>query len=321
MAERFDDSNKSALSYILAALLFIGGLLLLVVVINLRSSADDTSSSASINNATPVINSVTFSETSQGPSISAFTPNENTTKSIYVYGSYTDNNGCADVTSLSMQLYQTLSASSGCSYNDNRCYNSNSTGYSCNFTTVPGDACSGGTDTTANYECTVPIQYFAEATDTGPLLSGYWVGAVSATDASAANGSNSANFEMNTLTALDVGSSINYGSLGLGDTSADTPVTITNTGNKDPLDVQVSGTSMGCTVGTIPTSSQKYALASGVAYGSMISLTGSAVSSGALVSKATAAASPSTYNIYWKLLVPSSGLSGSCAGTTTFSGN
>lgn len=320
MAERNDGGNSSALNYILATLLFIGGLLLIVVVVNLRSRADDSSTSATISNAAPTINTLYFSESSQGSSISDLSLNENTTKPLYVYGSYTDNNGCADVSSLTLQLYQNGSATTGCSYNDRNCYNSNSTGYSCNFTTVPGDTCSGGTDVTANYECTVPIQFFADATDSGPFSAYDWVGRIEATDASSTSGYLTGLLTINTLTALDVGSSINYGSLSIGQTSAsDETLAITNTGNNDSLQVLGSGTNMSCTVGSIPVGNQRYALASGVGYGYMTSLTGSPVNLGATISKATALASPSTYNTFWKLQIPSSGVAGTCYGTSTFS--
>ncbi len=319
MAERYEEGSKSALNYILAALLFIGGLLLLVVVINLRSQADDSQTSTTIGNEAPTVNTVTFAESTQGVSLSSFTVAENTTKNIYIYGSFTDNNGCADVTSLTMEFFQTGSAVSGCTYNDNRCYNSNSTGYSCNFTTIPG-ACSGGSSETGNYECTVPVQYFAEATDAGPYSASVWRGRIVATDAALATGAATNDVEILTLSALDVGSSISYGSLGLNAQSSDVSLTVTNTGNNDSLNVWVSGTAMACTFGSIPVGNQRYALASGVSYSSMIPLTGTATSSGAIVSKATSAGSPSNYNLYWKLLTPTGGVNGTCTGTTTFSG-
>jgi hypothetical protein len=320
MAERTDDGNRSALQYILAALLFIGGLLLLVVVINLRSQADDSSTSASISNQAPTVDELVVSDSSQGAAISALDLNENVNKSIYVYGSYTDNNGCADVTSLTLELYQLGSSVSGCTTNDLNCYNGSSTGYSCNWTSVPGDACSGGTDATANYECTVPIRYFADATDAGPFSTYNWAAKVVATDAASAFGTAIGNYEVNTLTALDVGTSINYGSLSLSSTSpADETLTITNTGNNDALNVLASGTNMTCTVGSIPVGNQHYASSSGQAYGSMTALSGSPANIGASINKATSIGTPSTYDTYWKLQVPSSGLAGSCSGTSTFS--
>lgn len=321
--ERMDDGNRSTLLYILAALLFIGGLLLLVVVVNLRSRADDSTTSATITNAAPTVDSVTVAETSQGLSLTNISLNENTTKNIYVYGSYTDNNGCADVTSIALQFYNSGTGGVGCAANDNRCYNNNSTGYNCSFTSVPGDSCSGGTDVTANYQCSVPIQYFAEPNDLGsydPPIN--WVARITATDAALATGYSTRDVTVNTLTALDVGSSINYGSLGVGATSAsDAPLVISNTGNNNSLRVYGSGTNMACTVGSIPVGNQHYSVVAGADYNSMIPLTGSQANTGAIITKATSASTPSTYTIYWKLRIPSSGLSGSCSGTSTFSAN
>lgn len=321
MPERFEKDSGSS-HYILGSLLFIIGLLVLILIINLRSRADDSSTQVTLNNTAPVVDTLTFSETSQGASIDNFTVNENTTKPLYIYGTYHDDNGCADVNTLGFVLYGGSSVGgTGCSYNDTNCYNQNSTGYTCNFTSVGSNTCDGGTDTTADYVCSVPVQFFADATDDGPYSGNDWVARVSATDASTSTGYyDSGILTFYTLSALDVGSSINYGSLGLSSTSPSSiPLAITNTGNNNALDVNVSGTNMSCTVGSIPVGNQHYSTASAAPYGSMTALTGSPELIDFNIVKATSAGTPSDEDLYWQLQVPSSGLSGSCAGTSTFS--
>ena len=321
MPERFEKEPGSS-HYILGSLLFIIGLLVLILIINLRSRADDSSTQVSLNNSTPVVDTLTFSETSQGASIDNFTVNENTTKPLYIYGTYHDDNGCSDVTTLGFVLYGGSSVGgTSCSYNDANCYNQNSTGYTCNFTSVGSNTCDGGTDTTADYVCSVPVQFFADATDDGPYSGNDWVARVSATDAATTTGYyDSGILTFYTLSALDVGSSINYGSLALGSSSTtDIPVTITNTGNNNSLDVNLSGTDMSCTVGTIPVGNQHYSTTAAQSYGSMTALTSTPTLQLLGLTKATSAGSPSTDDLYWKIQIPSSGVAGSCTGTTTFS--
>ena len=320
MPEKMMEDSKG--HYILGLLLFISGLLVLLVVVTLRSQADDSSTSATINNATPSVDTITISDTSLGSSIGNIDLNENTTKTVYVHGAYSDANGCSDVAtsgSLTLRFFLTPSGST-CTQNDTNCYTTGSTGYTCNYSTVPGDSCSGGSDTTANYECSVPLQYFAVPTDNGsPNQFTDWRGLITAVDGSNATGTLYYGVEVNTLRALDVTASINYGSLSVGATSGtDVPSTITNTGNDDDLDVEISGTSMACTAGTIAVGNQKYSLTASEAYGSMIALSGTPVTQQTNIPAATVVATPSTDDVYWKLQVPN-GVSGSCSGTTTFS--
>jgi hypothetical protein len=64
---------------------------------------------------------------------------------------------------------------------------------------------------TGNYECTVPIRYFAEATDAGPYSGSVWRGRIVATDAALATGAAFNDIEILTLSALDVSTTIIIG--------------------------------------------------------------------------------------------------------------
>lgn len=322
MPESHGKNTNNSAHYLLGSLFFVAGLLVLIFVINLQSRANDSSTQVNVTNSPPTVNTVYFSETSEGAQISDLSLNENTSKTLYIYGSYTDDNGCSDVTSLNFTLYGGSSiGGANCPQNDLNCYNQNSTGYSCNFTSVASDQCTGGTDTTANYVCSVPVQYFADATDDGPYSANDWVARVTATDNSSSTGYlDSALLTVNTLTALDVGSSINYGSLALGATSAaDVPLPITNTGNKIGLNVNASGTNMTCTAGSIPASNQHYSTLAGQLYSYTLALNTFPTLISFGIPKAASVSSPSTENLYWRLQIPSTGINGSCTGTSTFS--
>lgn len=322
MPEKMIDESKS--HYILGLLLFMTGLLVLLVVVVIRSQADDSSTSVTITNDSPTINTITISTSTEAAYPASFIDlNENTTKMVYVHGQYTDNNGCADVAAsgtLAFKFYRSgVGGGSDCSQNDSSCYDQNSTSYNCN-PSMASNPCAGGTQISANYECSVPLQFFADATDAGTYNAQNWVALITAYDETSASGSASSTTEINTLTALDVTPSINYGSLSLGATSGyDATSTITNTGNNDALNTDLSGTPMACTVGTIPVANQHYSITGGFTYSGALALSSTPTTYGLSLNKATSVGTPSTKDIYWKIQIPGSGLSGSCSGTTTFS--
>ncbi len=320
--EPMGGSNKSHL--IIGLLLFIVGLLIILVAVSLRSQADDSTSSSTVNNQAPTVDSITLSATSGGSSAASLDMNENSTKTAYVHGAYTDNNGCSEVAtggSFTLVLYRSaVSNGSSCTRNDADCLRSSTTGYTCNYSSLPANTCAGDTDVTANYECSVPVQFFADPTDSGSYSAQNWVALITATDSGSLAGTNSATTEVNTLTALNVGSTISFGALALGATSSEVALTVTNTGNNNALDVQTSGTAMACTVGTITLASEKvkYSSSTGQAFGSMTALTGSAASLRISLTKSVDGGSASNTSTYWRLQLPSSGLSGSCSATVTF---
>jgi len=122
---------------------------------------------------------------------------------------------------------------------------------------------------------------------------------------------------MATLSALDVTAAIAYGSLALGaDTGAgNQTVTITNTGN-EAIDSQLSGTDMTCTSGSIPVANQKLDT-SNVTYASLgTNLSGTPTTLEVDLPQRTGAAV--TDLVYFGLAIPATGVSGSCAGTNTF---
>ncbi len=315
--------TKSNSHYIIALLLGVMGVLILLVFVSLRSQADNTGSTATVANQAPTVDTVTIASTSGGTGISAFDLTENATTSLWVHGTYTDNNGCSEVESDGIEtLIARSSVSSTCfadgsTTDDRYCYRQDSSvaGSVCSLTN-----CAGGTDVTGSYTCTFPVRNFADATDAGgdaTYSAQNWVGAVIISDG-IDDGDNkySSTFEMNTLTAINVSSTVAYGSVALGATSSVQTITLTNTGNDNGTNANVYGTALTCTVGTIAVGQQTYT--SSTSASPSTALTTASSSLGLNITKQTTSTVQATSNTRWMFTMPSSGLSGTCTGTVTF---
>jgi len=255
--------------------------------------ADTATTTATISNATPTVTALTPA--------TPITLSENSTITATSTGTVQDNNGYGEITSVTAVFYNGAT-NSGCSSDENNCY----TGINC--------ATSSCADTTCSITCSATVYYYADATSS-------WVWYVTVSDDSSSSSTSSASVTVNTLTALDVSSSIAYGAIALGGTSDGVTTTITNTGNKDGLDAQVSASSaMTCDTGTLTQSTQHYATStSGFTYGDGTALSDSPTAANISISQRTGATT--TGSIYWKLQAPSSGVNGSCSGVNTFTAN
>lgn len=321
--------------YFITLLLGVVGLLIILVSVSIRSQAETVNTSATIDNQVPSVDSVTVATSSNGANLdgSILTPAENSTRTIHVYGTYTDNNGCDEVSdggSLFAQLSRngiaTTTCQTGSANNPLNCYvaeeNASSSLHGPGLNCVISN-CSGGTDVQANYACTIPVHHFVDATDSSTYSAEMWRSYVSVADQSAApQTKNGIAFEVATNNAIDAGANIAYGSLALGATSAsDQTLAVTNTGNKNGSDILISGSSMSCTEGTITAGKHAYATTTGVAYGSKRTLSGDATAAGMSIKKQIASTTAATSNTYWMIQLPSSGLSGTCSGSITVTAN
>jgi len=246
----------------------------------------------------------------------------NSTQSVNIKATVSDTNGCSDlaVNPVTSKTYRSGVTAAGCTSTNSSCYLITST-----FCTVDsGNTCTGGTDTNVDYNCTVSMQYYTDPTDGltatySPYYNQNWLATVSATDLHSANGSleSSTGVEVNSINAMDISTTINYGSVGAGATSGggliNIPVTVTNVGNVG-LDTEVLGNGAGLCSGAFPTcaeyviplSNQKFEYLNNTttfAAGThSLSTTPVALSLGIL--KPTAVSNPTTKNIYWALSVP-----------------
>ncbi|HXK32289.1 MAG TPA: hypothetical protein VJ378_02375 [Candidatus Paceibacterota bacterium] len=267
--------------------------------------------SFTVNNVAPVVSSMTLNGGSD------ITLTENTTTNVVVTATVSDNNGCGEVDAdgdAFASIYRSGIGWAGCSSDDaNNCYRLEACVYG-------ASSCTGGTDLDSTFTCTVAIQYHADPTDVGTLYpTETWLTTVQATDeALSGNTEVAAGVEMISLSALDITSSVAYGSLAPGqENSSDQTTTVTATGNVG-LDAEYSGTAMASGGDTIPVGQQKYDLTGSKVWSSMdYALSVSATERELNCAKTTNSASPATANTYWRIQIPSAQPAGSYSGTDT----
>lgn len=277
-------------AFLVFYLLFGGGSFIKTVEV----MADTATTTATISNATPTISgliggTVTLAE---GSSVSATST-----------GTAEDNNGCSDIASITAKFYDSNATTSDCGANSNNCYIA-----SCATTTCA--------TTQSAFNCSTTVAYYANT-------SAAWLWYLTVTDAGGpASSTATTSVNIAQLNALDVTNAIDYGPLALGGTSASgATTTVTNTGNKNGMDTQVSAAlAMSCTSGTIPQANQHYATTTtGFDYGSAAALSSSPTNATLSIAQRTSATT--TGNVFWKLQVPSSEVNGTCSGVTTFTAN
>lgn len=272
-----------------------------------------------ISTAAPSISSLSFNS---GNNI---TLNEGTFKWASSTMTITDDNGCDTVSSVAATAYRTAAATVGstCSQNDNNCYTS-----TCAATTT-GNTCGASPDTTGQFDCGFKFWYIADPTDAGAYAGNIWAVAATATDGGGSTGTatNAGQLvEVNSLNALDVTTTINYGTLSAGaDTGANNKImTATTTGNT-AIDAEVNGSRYMCTdwptcaANTIDVWNQKYDT-SDVTYNSLTNFLTSTTTPRLELSniKPTSTTTYETDIVYWGIGVPSGTPDGDYTGTTTF---
>jgi hypothetical protein len=124
---------------------------------------------------------------------------------------------------------------------------------------------------------------------------------------------------MNSLVALDVTSSIDYGTLAPGgENDTDKTATVTATGNVG-LDVEYSGTDMSSGSNSISVSQQKYDLTGGKTWSNMdYTLSSTPTERELNCQKTTNHSSPATKNTYFRIKIPEGQPTGTYFGTNTF---
>ena len=271
------------------------------------NTADST---ASVINVAPVSSAVAITE-------NTIILTEATHTHVAVTATVTDNNGCADITGVTAKLFRTgVTNGADCTpTNLIDCYEPVAM-------TIVADSCGVAPDITADYTGDIEVQYYADATDAGTYADDTWSVHVIPSDAGAGTAGTDDTAEMATLTALNVSTTISYGALALNGITGDTTsydTTVTNTGNKASIGVQVksgAATAMTCTVGTIPVGNEKYHATSTTAYASKTALTALDVAVANVAAAKGAAGNTDT--IGWGLQMPATGVDGSCTGTVVF---
>jgi len=282
----------------------------------------------SVNNISPVVSNVSIN----GGSAINLTPNATT--SIDITATITNSNSCQNlaVNPVSAKAYRSPAFTAiTCTSTDSKCYVIVNT--SC--VADAGDPCSGSTDATVKYKCTVLMQYYTDPTDgnvsTNLYYADTWKSTVTAIDQSSATGSleGVTGVEINSLNAMQIGASIDYGLLGPNVASGlgviNIPVSITNVGNVG-LNAEVAGNGSGlctnyptCSGGVIALSQQKWEYLNNTTnYSSGThTLTSSLTTLSLGIKKPLLSQNPTTGSVDWGILIPSAQVIGSYSGANT----
>lgn len=315
------DHTDNKMHYLMALLLGIAGLLIILIFVSIRSQADTSSTTTTVANVDPVITISNISQEAQyGAAASSLVTVEETSTGTFVYGTISDSNGCADIDTLSFDITMYRSGVTdghACTADDQNCYNTNSSGYTCSFE-GNSNACDGGTDTDLAFGCTFYLQYFADPTDASAntYSAQNWIVSTSVADYS--GGYDDASTTIELVQAMGIGldnSSYSYGTLAFGGTSDDVPIDLRNTGNDSDQDIRVSSTDWTCSVlGTIDVGNLKWAINTTTPpnYNSMTAFTSGGETVQLNLAKKTATTDLTTATVHTRLQLPSSGLGGTC---------
>ncbi len=290
------------------------------------SAQDNTTTSVVVTNAAATL-SVNFHD--NAPIIL----NESTFSYATASLTITDANGCSTINHVEARARlasTSMASSSSCTANDLSCYTTASTTLTtptlpggC-IATTSGNSCTGGVDTSVVYDCGFKLWYIAEATDSGApeWASSIWgVVATTSDGVSTTTASNSTQVvEINSLSALNLTSTLSYGTLSAGSDTNQTnsTTTATTTGNV-AIDAQISGTSMTALASTtfIHVSQQEFKT-SPFDYGAGTDLTGAPASTAFTSAQPSATTSDPTQAVSWGINIPSGQTNATYSGTNTF---
>lgn len=291
-----------------------------IIVITVgRSQADNTTQSATVLNSAPVIDTIMIATTDNGADISSLSLTENSTKTVYIYGQMTDENGCDQINNsnnLTIRFYRSdIAGEELCVHDKNNCYPAP------NRQDV--DDCLGASDLQASYHSSFLIDHFTDPTDSGsPNAPAHWIAMVKVRDGESTSVPMTDTVEIESLLAFDVTNSINFGTVELGNDSAVRTIEFTNVGNRAADASQSGSGDMICSgngSNDIPTGNVHLSAESGFAYGTNDqSLSTSSTNFDLSLQQRTSEYNPLTKNVSLILRMPSSGVSGICANTITF---
>lgn len=246
--------------------------------------------SATANNA-PTIDNVVVNGGSNISLTAGSTHNVSWTATI------TDLDGNAEIAGVTGKLYRSgVAGAESCTANNNNCY----ADAVCDLTGCAGNTCTA--------TCTVAMYFHADATDANSTMpSEYWRGWMEATDSHSDTGSEFSSIntpDVESLSALDIVSTVDYGLMLAGDSSTEQATLVTNRGNII-IDLELSGDNMctdypTCAGSMISVGQQEYSMST-FTYGGGSDLTTSAVRIQFNLAKPTTSPSNATKNLYWRL--------------------
>lgn len=313
--------GKNPFRYILAVM--VSGFLFANAFLFVVLYADDVVHSVTIDAAPPSITSLYVAETIGGSAVTEFFPVEATSTVVYVKGSVIDYDGCSTVDSASnwdIVLYRSgVLAGRLCGDDDNDCYPAVESG------NITLSGCDGGADSTLNFSIPVSLAFWADPTDYGaPFVDQNWVASVKVTDDDGNYDLDTTAFELHSLLALGIPDSLDYGSVVPGHSSMVKSLEFIQTGNR-AFDLEQTATSAAMTCDgagsdDIPWSNVEMALSQYFVYGDGVDLSANRHISTLdfAMPRRFDDANPVTKKLYFRLMLPSTGVSGVCSGTVRF---
>lgn len=263
-----------------------------------------------VGNQSPVVSAVDLNAGS------AITLTDNTTTSVTCIATITDENGGDTVSSATATIYRSgVSNGSSCTDNDNDCYQD--------------ETCSlVNSGNTATATCAVSIWFHADPTDVGsPWSSEDWECYIIAADDAGATDSatDTTPVGLDTVLALEITSSIDYGNLAPGASTTMTATTTATTTGNAAIDVKIRGTDLATSTLTIAGGQQKYATTSGLLYDDVATIvmatTTESYKNLVLESLKPIQNNPvqatATDNIFWGIRIPAGQAPDTYTGTTT----
>lgn len=263
------------------------------------------------NQVSPEISSVIFSYTDNGTALGFSTgimPGIGLT-TVHVYGTAIDANGSGTIANVAATLYRSgVAGGAGCSTDSFNCYRVTS----CTVTPTTSFA--------AHYDCVFSVAGHADATDLAGLYpSQYWTTRVTVTDTSSFSSAGSNDIEMNSVAALSIPTTVQFGTMLLGSTtstSTNRSLEIVQIGNAVSDLMLSSNTNLTCSQsGFIPKGNLKWSITNvGYASGSSTSFTSTPVQALLNVPRKTSSAT-SSRPLYFNIGIPAEGVGGVCSGT------
>ncbi|MBU2542189.1 hypothetical protein KJ785_01350 [Patescibacteria group bacterium] len=336
------EAQENKYHYLVALMLAVVGLLIILIFVSMRSAAEENTglASATITNTSPSITSLDISDAAGDPyneTTNLLTLNEQTTNdvstpdtdTITLTVNYTDNNSCTEVetggTFLVSSFDNGVNTYVNCDItgesNEDNCYFSNTLGVE-NTITCADAGCDGTeSDTTGIITCEVPATFYTDPGD--------WTFYASVADAQYTVTS-SMSFSVGTVAAIGlIDTTLDFGNMGLGATSTANAVStqVRNTGNSHNLTLgSYTASNFNCSGSTNPIllTSLKISTTTNIGYESKpFSSAATQASLGQTVAKqidGTYAEGTGKETLYWGLLIPSTGVAGTCTTTVTVVG-
>ena len=277
--------------------------------------SDTATTAVNIGNSLPVASSVTIAAGNLNGGEVELTSNQTT--QINITATITDYNGCTDIDSVNATFFRT-NITGGSNAADN-----NRTHYSMDCTVQAG-TCTGDSDSAADYDCKVNVTWYADPTDSGSKFAGTnWTVNVTPYDTTGIGTSDSTIYDLKTLTSFNlIDTSINFGSLSLGQntTTTNQDITLENLGNEG-IDISFTGYgatqydnySMNCTLGEIPIDYLEYS-ASSFTYGAGNDLSNSTTELDFDLDRGNDTTTRPQKDSFYGLKIPTEGVGGSCSG-------